>query len=444
MFKKALKHTCICRFCKKNFKCADVKGRYCDVCKLVEKLCGCGCGGTIVGAHRQYLPFHHTHDMTNSRVRLGHVNQGKQITGLRNPAKRESVRGKISKAMMGRVMWKEGKNAEQIAETRKRMNFFSLANYPKKYLASDGQLYRSSLEVATVEILRTFGTNFVYEKKLPIRGNCDLLPDFTLEVDGELRCLLEVTGSAYDKWAEHFIERAYRIRRDYPNLPIVVITYPDSVFRLKKILSVPFVRVFALGDAVKETQITTLLLESDHFNFDYSHFLPWHTGQCADFHGHSSTVSVAVRGWTGKNGMVADFGDLKKIVKDVIGLVDHKVLVPSYTVKKRSGKNVEIEFTSKNRHHLLVLPNSEVMILDKDSTVEHISYLLAELILDSMPQNVTDVAVKMNEGIGKAAVSTATIVGRDLGPVNYIGIGTETKESLFRALAFYHLPMVSR
>src|SRR5438876_843380 len=63
---------------------------------------------------------------------------------------------------------------------------------------------------------------------------------------------------------------------------------------------------------------TWLILEDDRFNFDYCHFLPWHASQCRSLHGHSSVVTVMVRGEPDAQGFVIDFGEAKQLVKETL------------------------------------------------------------------------------------------------------------------------------
>lgn len=60
------------------------------------------------------------------------------------------------------------------------------------------------------------------------------------------------------------------------------------------------------------------------FTFSYGHILPGHAGKCKNLHGHNAVVYVSVRGAPSlvegapDEGMVMDFGDLKKIFKEHI------------------------------------------------------------------------------------------------------------------------------
>ena len=63
------------------------------------------------------------------------------------------------------------------------------------------------------------------------------------------------------------------------------------------------------------------------FAFESAHTLPWHQGKCKNLHGHSYKLFVTIEGMINENGIVMDFGDLKKIVNEnIVDLMDHKNL----------------------------------------------------------------------------------------------------------------------
>jgi len=69
------------------------------------------------------------------------------------------------------------------------------------------------------------------------------------------------------------------------------------------------------------------------FHFESAHHLPGHRGNCAHLHGHSYRLEVTIRGpikdmlGESDHGMVMDFGDLSRIVKNlVIERLDHRDL----------------------------------------------------------------------------------------------------------------------
>lgn len=105
------------------------------------------------------------------------------------------------------------------------------------------------------------------------------------------------------------------------------------------------------------------------FSFEAGHALFGYDGKCKNVHGHSYKLSVTVIGEPiseqkdVKLGMVIDFGDLKKIVKqEIVDKFDHA------TVFNRGTPHVELaEELQKRGHHVILVdyqPTSENMIQD--------------------------------------------------------------------------------
>lgn len=105
------------------------------------------------------------------------------------------------------------------------------------------------------------------------------------------------------------------------------------------------------------------------FNFETGHALYGYDGKCRNVHGHSYKLSVTVIGNpitdTGhvKLGMVIDFSDLKKIVKEeIVDIFDHA------TVFNKNTPHVELAKELMERGHNVILadyqPTSENMVLD--------------------------------------------------------------------------------
>lgn len=64
------------------------------------------------------------------------------------------------------------------------------------------------------------------------------------------------------------------------------------------------------------------------YEFDAAHRLPNHPGKCRHLHGHRYVAEVTVTGQVDEEtGMICDFADLKKAIKDTIGPWDHSLLL---------------------------------------------------------------------------------------------------------------------
>ena len=105
------------------------------------------------------------------------------------------------------------------------------------------------------------------------------------------------------------------------------------------------------------------------FSFETGHALYGYDGKCKNVHGHSYKLSVTVIGKPitdsshVKYGMVIDFTDLKKIVKEeIVDLFDHA------TVFNQNTPHIELakELSTRGHHVILVdyQPTSENMVVD--------------------------------------------------------------------------------
>ena len=105
------------------------------------------------------------------------------------------------------------------------------------------------------------------------------------------------------------------------------------------------------------------------FSFETAHALHGYDGKCKNLHGHSYKLDVTVIGSpisdasNPKYGMVIDFGDLKKIVKeDIVDVFDHATVFNKNTPHSELG-----EYLSDLGHHILQVdyqPTTENMVID--------------------------------------------------------------------------------
>jgi 6-pyruvoyltetrahydropterin/6-carboxytetrahydropterin synthase len=127
------------------------------------------------------------------------------------------------------------------------------------------------------------------------------------------------------------------------------------------------------------------------FSFETGHALYGYDGKCKNVHGHSYKLSVTVIGTpiddstNVKFGMVIDFGDLKKIVKEeIVDQFDHA------TVFNQNTPHIELANELKSRDHHVILvdyqPTSENMVVD-----------FAERITSRLPQNIQLFSLKLQE-----------------------------------------------
>lgn len=127
------------------------------------------------------------------------------------------------------------------------------------------------------------------------------------------------------------------------------------------------------------------------FNFETGHALYGYDGKCRNVHGHSYKLSVTVFGQPitdtshVKLGMVIDFSDLKKIVKEeIVDRFDHA------TVFNKNTPHIELAKELTERGHNVILadyqPTSENMVID-----------FAKKIKARLPENIQLHSLKLQE-----------------------------------------------
>ena len=127
------------------------------------------------------------------------------------------------------------------------------------------------------------------------------------------------------------------------------------------------------------------------FSFETGHALYGYDGKCKNVHGHSYKLSVTVIGTpildtnNVKYGMVIDFSDLKKIVREeIVDQFDHA------TVFNQNTPHVELAKELSNRGHHVILvdyqPTSENMVID-----------FAQKIKNRLPAEITLHSLKLQE-----------------------------------------------
>jgi len=115
------------------------------------------------------------------------------------------------------------------------------------------------------------------------------------------------------------------------------------------------------------------------FQFEMAHALLGYDGPCKNIHGHSYQLKVTVKGVVKENtsdsdeGMVIDFGVIKKIVNDlVVHKYDHALVL---------NEKMKIDFTQFDFMQKLIL-------VPFQPTCEQLLVQFADLIKAQLPSNI--------------------------------------------------------
>lgn len=126
------------------------------------------------------------------------------------------------------------------------------------------------------------------------------------------------------------------------------------------------------------------------YDFEMAHALYNYDGRCRNVHGHSYKLSVTIIGEPlkddthPKNGMVMDFGDLKKVVQeDIVDSLDHALVVYKDAPQ---DKLLELGVMYERYHVFNFQPTSENLVI-----------YIAEQIQKALPERVQLHSVRLNE-----------------------------------------------
>ncbi len=133
-----------------------------------------------------------------------------------------------------------------------------------------------------------------------------------------------------------------------------------------------------------------LIRVTKEFRFEMAHALYNYDGPCHNVHGHSYILYVTLAGEPvnnpdePRNGMVIDFGDLKKIVKEnIVGKLDHSLMVSGLAPAET------IEAYKKHFGNVIVSPFQP--------TCENLVADIATIIAGKTPPGVSLHSVKLYE-----------------------------------------------
>ena len=126
------------------------------------------------------------------------------------------------------------------------------------------------------------------------------------------------------------------------------------------------------------------------FSFEMAHALLNYDGLCRNIHGHSYKMDITLSGQplndetSPKNGMVMDFGDLKRLVnEEIISLLDHALVLNDKT------DNQLVEVLKQNYE--------KIVTVDFQPTTENLLNFIAGKIQTRLPKDVKLSCVRLRE-----------------------------------------------
>jgi 6-pyruvoyltetrahydropterin/6-carboxytetrahydropterin synthase len=146
----------------------------------------------------------------------------------------------------------------------------------------------------------------------------------------------------------------------------------------------------------------------DYLVFSCGHFITYEGHQCERLHGHNYRTAVEVEGPLDENRYVFDFIALKKRTQEIVGELDHHMLLATRNEQikvEELGKNVRVRFEDREWS----FPREDCVLLPiENTTAELIAKWIAErlaTVLATRHRFVPQVLrVEVEENVGQLAV----------------------------------------
>lgn len=149
-------------------------------------------------------------------------------------------------------------------------------------------------------------------------------------------------------------------------------------------------------------------LEKDNLVFSAAHFITFNGNICESLHGHNYRVKCEVVGPLDENGYVVDFIALRDALTEIVGRLDHHVVLPTHHKMIKvvdDGKEVTTTFEEKR----WVFPSGDCVLLPIANTTAELMarYIAVELIEKTKAKfgdEISKITIAVDENRGQWGV----------------------------------------
>ena len=125
-------------------------------------------------------------------------------------------------------------------------------------------------------------------------------------------------------------------------------------------------------------------VSKDYLVFSAAHFITYNGNICERLHGHNYRVAAEVEAALDENHYVIDFIWLRDTLMELVGVLDHHVLLPTeHEAIRVATSDREIEATFEERRW--VFPKEDCVLLPvANTTSERLAWYLAGILTDRL------------------------------------------------------------
>lgn len=142
----------------------------------------------------------------------------------------------------------------------------------------------------------------------------------------------------------------------------------------------------------------------DYLVFCSAHFIFFDDDKCERLHGHNYRVTAELEGPLDPDHLVFDFIILKKLLREIVNELDHRMLVPLKSRQlriKETEKEVLMEYGDKR----WIFPRGDCAVLPIENTTAE---LLARWIAERLRGDIDRIARRPFDGVIRMEVEEST------------------------------------
>jgi len=148
-------------------------------------------------------------------------------------------------------------------------------------------------------------------------------------------------------------------------------------------------------------------VSKDYLSFCSAHFIVFHGSQCERLHGHNYRVAAELEAELDDDSLVFDFIALKRILRELTGELDHRLLVP-VEARKLAVEVGDDEVTITYRDKRWLAPRGDCALLPIANTTaellaRYFADRLASTIAEQFPTRLARMVIEVEESPGQCA-----------------------------------------
>ena len=255
-----------------------------------------------------------------------------------------------------------------------------------RYIDKKGNLIKTRMQFSIAKLLSFLEYDYEYNYKIKLDNNSINEIDFKTE-----KGLIKIIEKNED------IHDYEKIKKYSNKIKIIAIGNSKYIGNINELND-----MMAYDDNDNnDTQTGSIFIDDPSFAFDYAHILPL-VNKCSILHGHTSSVFIELAGIM-HNNLLIDFSDAKKIIKEVISILDHKFFINKKYLSHVNKTHYKISFDGPKGMFNLDVPKNTTYLLEGEATVENLSTEIIKMLSNKLPKNIEAVGVYIYEGNNKGA-----------------------------------------